>query len=62
MENDLVIRKEATEEVLREIYSVVREIAKTLPKEKAIKLFYTKKEMKELGINYEKKKIKKMGD
>lgn len=47
-EKTIIIRQEATKEVLDEIYRVMRKIAKKLPEERAKKLFYTEKELKEL--------------
>lgn len=47
-EKTIIIRQEATKEVLDEIYRVIRKVAKKLPPEKAEKLFYTEEELKEL--------------
>lgn len=44
----IIIRNEATKDTLSEIYKVIRKIAKKLPEEEAIKLFYTKEEEKNL--------------
>lgn len=49
-EKTIIIRQEATKEVLDEIYRVMRKIAKKLPPEKAKKYFYTEEELKEMGM------------
>jgi len=45
-EKTIIIRQEATKEVLDEIYRVVRKIAAKLPPEKAKEYFYTEEELK----------------
>jgi len=47
-EKTIIIRQEATKEVLDEIYRVVRKIAAKLPPEKAKEYFYTEEELKEI--------------
>lgn len=47
-DNVKIIRNEATVDTLKEIYRVIRNIAKRLPEEEAMKLFYTEEELKSL--------------
>lgn len=47
-EKVVIIREEATKETLKEIYKVIRRIAKRLPEKDAKELFYTEEEMKKL--------------
>ena len=47
-DNVKIIRNEATVDTLKEIYRVIRNIAKRLPEEEAMKLFYTEEEKKKL--------------
>lgn len=47
-ENVIIKRQKATPEVYEEIYRVIRNIAKTLPKEQAKKLFYTEEEIEKI--------------
>ena len=47
-DNVKIIRNEATVDTLKEIYKVIRRIAKRLPEEEAMKLFYTEEELKKL--------------
>lgn len=46
--NVIVKRNEATNEVLDEIYRVIRKIASKFPEEEAKKLFYTEQEIEEI--------------